>query len=212
VRPLALPTIAGNHERQLRTQSRERMGASDAAAHDLLGPGERGWLAALPPTLRIGDDIFCCHGTPGSDLDYLLETVTPDFGRDGSRGLRPATTDEIAARLVVPAALVACGHTHLPRVAQVGDTLIVNPGSVGLPAYDDAHPHLHHVEAGSPHARWALVERSAAGWRVALHATVYDWHLAAARAEQSGRGAWADALRSGFVGRSEAGRGALQDE
>ena len=66
-----------------------------------------------------------------------------------------------------------CGHTHTPRIARVvhdeghdstGATLVVNPGSVGVPAYDDDHPHEHRVETGSPHARWALIERDAGGW------------------------------------------------
>jgi len=204
--PLGLPTIAGNHERQLLTQPRERMSASDAVTVRQLRSAELDWLAALPPTRWLAGDLFCCHGTPASDLDYLLETVTPDFGQDGSRGVRAAGTDEIAARLDgVPAALVVCGHTHLPRIVQVGRTLVVNPGSVGLPAYDDTHPHPHHVESGSPHARWALVERTAGGWRASLHATDYDWPAASARAERAGRGDWADALCSGFVGRTQSG-------
>jgi hypothetical protein len=88
-------------------------------------------------------------------------------------------------------------------MAVAGGPLVVNPGSVGLQAYDDDHPLPHVVEAGSPHARWALVERTGAGpWHVQLRATPYDWLAAAARAESRGRGDWADALATGFVGRT----------
>ena len=79
--------------------------------------------------------------------------------------------------------------------------LIVNPGSVGLQAYDDDHPCPHIVENGSPHARYALLERRAEGWQVELRALPYDHEAAARRAEANGRGDWADALRSGLVGR-----------
>lgn len=207
--PLGLPTIAGNHERQLLTLPIERQSASDAAAARVLDHDERRWLAGLPPGLELTTDIRLCHGTPDSDLHYLLETVMPDFGAHGARGLRAATPDEVVARCasLPPCSLLLCGHSHVPRVLQLpGGPLVVNPGSVGLPAYDDAHPHRHWVENGSPHARWALVERAAVGapWQVALQATAYDWEAAATRAEAGGRGDWADALRSGRVGRTEA--------
>jgi putative phosphoesterase len=206
---LALPTIAGNHERQVLTLPRERMGASDAHAAAELQPAQREWLAGHPATRWLDDEVFCCHGTPDTDLQYLLETVTPDHQRDGSPGMRAATAAELAQRLgACRAGVVLCGHSHVPRTMQVRngnrDTLVVNPGSVGLQAYDDVHPHVHRVEIGSPHARWALLQRGAEGqWRVEHRLTPYDWATAAAQAERHGRGDWADALRSGFVGRFE---------
>ena len=181
------------------------MGASDAFAAAALAPAHKAWLAALPATLRPAEGVLCCHGTPSSDLHYLLETVTPDLGAHGSPGVRAARADEVAARLAgVSAPLLLCGHTHMPRCMRSGGTLVVNPGSVGLPAFDDIHPHPHLMETGSPHARWALVELTALGWQAQLRLTAYDWEAAARRAEAHGRGDWADALRSGRVGRLEA--------
>jgi hypothetical protein len=37
--------------------------------------------------------------------------------------------------------------------------LVVNPGSVGLQAYDDDHGHPHVMENGTPHARYAIAEQ-----------------------------------------------------
>jgi predicted phosphodiesterase len=205
LRALDWPTIRGNHERQLLAPAGDRMGAADAFARHRLDTDDLRWLAALPPTLDLGAGIWCCHGTPDSDLGYFLETVTPDLDRDGSPGVRAATAPEVAARLGgIVSALVLCGHTHMPRAMQSGATLVVNPGSVGLPAFDDNHAHTHRMETGSPHARWALVERTAAGWQVQQRLTAYDWQAAARRAEANGRGDWADALLSGRVGRTEA--------
>jgi len=50
-----------------------------------------------------------------------------------------ASEDAIRPRLdgIGPASLVLCGHTHMPRVVQLGGVLIVNPGSIGMPAYTD---------------------------------------------------------------------------
>ena len=216
--PTRWRTIAGNHERQVLGADVARMGPSDAYAARALGAPERAWLAALPATLWLADDVLLCHGTPATDLVYFMETVTPGFGIDGQPGVRAATPRELAeraaectpdtgstpARSGLEAALILCGHTHVPRAMQVaGGPLVVNPGSVGVQAYDDEHPLPHVVEVGSPLARWALVERSDDGpWRVQLRATPYDWPAAVARAEANGRGDWADALATGFVGRT----------
>lgn len=208
---LALPTIAGNHERQLTTLPRQRMSAADAHALAELQPHQCDWLAALPPALALGDEVFCCHGTPDSDLAYFLETVIGGFagiGR-GANGVRAATSAEAAQRAGavlqgVAHALILCGHTHVPRVRRLDDgRLVVNPGSVGLPAYDDDHPSPHVVENGVPYARYAVLERGAAGWSVALHAVAYDWESAARRAERAHRPDWAHALRTGFAGMLE---------
>lgn len=200
------PTLAGNHERQLLAGPAERLGASDAFAAAALGPAERAWLAALPTALSMaGGTVQACHGTPASDLHYLLETVTPDLDHHGSPGLRGANPAELAERLVgVRAELLLCGHSHVQRALLCGPTLVLNPGSVGLQAFDDAHGHPHRVEMGSPHARWALATRTPQGWQLALQATAYDHEAAARQAERHGRGDWADALRSGRVGRTEA--------
>jgi predicted phosphodiesterase len=205
---LDLPTLAGNHERQLLTQPRERMSASDLHTHDELLQGQRDWLGALPKTLTLSDEVFCCHGTPSSDLVYFLETTVAGFegvGR-GANGVRAATLAEATERAGtalqgVAHGLILCGHTHVPRAVRLADgRLIVNPGSVGLQAFDDDHGHPHAIENGAPHARYALLERGATGWAVSLRAVAYDWETTARRADREGRPDWAHALRTGFVG------------
>jgi diadenosine tetraphosphatase ApaH/serine/threonine PP2A family protein phosphatase len=198
------PTIAGNHERQLLTRGNR----SDAFAAAAITPEQRAWVAALPAALALqGGDVQLVHGTPQVDHEPLLDTVTPDFGHHGSPGVRAATPAEVRERLgdAGAATLLLCGHSHQPRVLALGGLLIANPGSVGLPAYDHDQPHPHVVETGSPHARWAIVERTAAGWQVQQRLAAYDWHAAAAKAEAEGRGDWADALATGRVGRTESG-------
>ena len=207
-------TIAGNHERQALGADVARMGASDAYAARALQAPERAWLGALPATQWLLDEVLLCHGTPASDLVYFMESVTSGCGLDGQRGVRAATPTELGeraaetppggARTGLAASLILCGHTHVPRAMSLpGGPLIVNPGSVGLQAYDDVHPLPHVIENGSPDARWALVERDRRGaWHVQLRTTPYDWTSAATRAQANGRGDWADALASGFMGRT----------
>lgn len=191
---LNLQTIRGNHERQLLTLTADQMGLSDRHALASLRSGHIEWLRGLPVTLRLFDAVLLVHGTPDSDLVYLLETVTAD-------GLRPATEAEIAARVGgTDAAVILCGHTHIARAVRLcGGRLIVNPGSVGLPAYDDNQPYPHLVESGSPHARYAIVSLVAGEWSAELIKVVYDWEVAAQEAEANGRMDWGRALRTGKV-------------
>ncbi|MEO7467915.1 MAG: metallophosphoesterase family protein [Sphingobium limneticum] len=192
--PLALPTIRGNHERQLVTLPRDRMGQSDLYATERLRPDQLAWLGGLPTSLRIADDVLLVHGTPDSDLTYFLETVTED-------GLREATLSEVEQRAGdTDAAVILCGHTHLARNVRLTDgRLIVNPGSVGLPAYGDDRPFPHVVESGSPHARYAVITRAEGRWSAELITVDYDWEATAQDAEANGRPDWTQALRTGRV-------------
>jgi putative phosphoesterase len=188
-----IPMIAGNHERQLLTLPPEKLNRSDACTASEIN---------APPTQWLSDDVFACHGTPASDLEYWLETITNDFGQHGSPGMRAATQPEVEQRLgsgahADKATLILCGHTHVPRVVQVRGITVVNPGSVGLPAYDDTHPFKHYVETGSPHARYAIVHKTRQGWHTELRSVPYNFEPMARLAEQRERPDWAIALRTG---------------
>ena len=200
-----ITTIRGNHERQLLAlldagQPLDLL-SSDGFAAAQLSAAHIAWLRALPATQLLQGDILLCHGTPASDLAYWLETVVPGYARHGdavANGVRPATPAEVAARLgdVTPA-LVVCGHTHVARIVASGASLIVNPGSVGLQAYDDEHPLPHVIESGLTSASYALVERRDGVWYATLRQVPYD-HLAQARlAAERGRRDWAQALATG---------------
>lgn len=192
--PLGLPTIRGNHERQILTANLDEMGESDRFAAIELLDEQRDWLNSFPETLAIGDDVLLCHGTPRNDLDYLLESID-------ERGFRPATVDEVEERTADCAArLIACGHSHLPRAVRLRNgALVLNPGSVGLQAYPARRPMPHIVETGSPHARYAIAQCHGAEWDVELIEVVYDWESAARTAAANGRLDWAMGLHTGRV-------------
>lgn len=189
---LNLPTIAGNHERQVLEGDPARMGASDLHAHEHITPAQRAWMRSLPQALRLADDVLLVHGTPDSDLVYFMATVT-------EQGIRPSTHDEVSERAAnAQASLILCGHTHTPRTMQLDDgRLIVNPGSVGVQAFYADYPFDHKVENRTPHARYCIAERSADGWTVAQYAIAYDWRPASELAARNGRPDWALALRTG---------------
>jgi putative phosphoesterase len=193
---LAWTTIRGNHDRQLLEQAPEKMGRSDAAAFGELKNHHHAWLSTLEETATI-ENIFLCHGTPGSDTTYLLETVQ----QDGQ--VRLATQAEVTKRLGSEhSPVILCGHTHVPRIVMLPDgRTVINPGSVGLQAFSDLEPYNPATETGAPHARYAVLERAKAAdpWRVLFRIVAYDWNGAAERAAAKGREDWARWLRTGYA-------------
>ncbi|HEX6052050.1 MAG TPA: metallophosphoesterase family protein [Gemmatimonadaceae bacterium] len=185
--------ISGNCDRQVVRRPPSELGASDRFAYEQLTAEQRTWLAVLPDRASPFEDVLLFHGAPDDDDAYLLESVD-------AHGVRLASYHEIEGRLKgISAPLMLCGHTHHPRCVRVNDALVVNPGSVGLPAYEHDEPSAHVIECGSPHARYAVLERAVRGWIVDLIAVPYDHHAAAARAERNGRPDWVVALRTGFM-------------
>lgn len=162
-------------------------------ARERLDPEALRWLRDLPTVAR-GDRWFAFHATPRSDVEYLLENIVA-----GKTVLAGAT--DIADRLGqdANAELLVCGHTHKPRLVRLADgRLVLNPGSVGLPAYRDETPAPHAVENGSPEARYAIARRTTQGWQVDLVAVPYDWKRAAAAARAAGWEEWAHNLETGY--------------
>jgi predicted phosphodiesterase len=69
------------------------------------------------------------------DMRFLLVHGTP---RDPLDEYAPGDADFWARRLEnVDADVVCVGHTHHPYVLEVGDKLVINPGSVGQPRDGD---------------------------------------------------------------------------
>lgn len=184
--------LAGNHERQILDANART--AADEYAYSQLTPKELGWIASLNICLELSSEILLCHGTPSSDCDYLLETVEPT-------GVRIASSNEIFARLgEARARLILCGHTHFPRSVRVGGGQhIINPGSVGLPAYDDARYYPHIIETGSPDARYAIVEKQGGEWVSSLISVPYPYREMAALAKLRKMRDWAYCINSGYA-------------
>lgn len=186
--------ISGNHDRELITQNPEKLSFSDRYAFNFLNNSDLDWLRALPASTSIENLFFLFHGTPSSDKTYLLETV--DHGT-----VRLAKPEEITQRLnSTISQIMLCGHTHIPRVVELtGNILIVNPGSVGLPAYNDETPVYHRMETGSHHARYAILEYKNNKWHADLISISYDYKQVAQQARKNGRTDWEYALQTGFM-------------
>jgi diadenosine tetraphosphatase ApaH/serine/threonine PP2A family protein phosphatase len=186
-------TIKGNHDRWVSGPDRTKMGASDRYAYSQLNQDHRSWLAALPTSANTDYGILACHGTPTDDNQYLIEE--PMNGR-----LVRSYLASIQLRLGDPEArVVLCGHSHRQHFIQLpGGPTVLNPGSVGCPSYDAPGSDRHVSEAGSPHARYAVLDINEDQESADMIAITYDWKAAVARAESNGRPEWANGLRTGW--------------
>lgn len=190
---LQWPTVRGNHDRWLTNLPSEKHSLSDAFAFRALDAPMLEWLHALPPACELYGAIFACHGRSDDDNAYLLENVT-----DGR--LVPAPQEQIAERVrTISSRLVLCAHSHVPGAAKVSDVTVINPGSVGLPAYEDPFPPAHVSESGSPFARYAILQLNGDNFSFEHVAIPYDHLAAARRAEENKSPAWAHFLRTGYA-------------
>jgi diadenosine tetraphosphatase ApaH/serine/threonine PP2A family protein phosphatase len=187
--------VLGNHDRYLIDRPPEKMGSWDRPAHAQLDIGHLDWLRAVPPSRVYREKVFLCHATPERDEVYWLETVLPD----GT--VRMASLEAIeAAAGGIAQPLILCGHSHIARAVRLADgRLIVNPGSVGSPGYRDIHPFPHVIEAGTPHARYAILEFTSGHWHVTFRHVPYDHDAMAALASKNGQPELASALATGWI-------------
>jgi Icc-related predicted phosphoesterase len=118
-----------------------------------LSPEHERVFASWPKTLRVAlpglGELLFCHATPRNENECftrltLEERLLPIF-----EGLNVV--------------MVVCGHTHMQFDRMVGETRVVNAGSVGMPF-------------GKPGADWLLL-----GPEVQLRHTTYDLTPAAER-------------------------------
>ena len=187
--------VVGNHDRYLIDRPPVKMGSWDRPAHAQLDAVHLDWLRSIPPTAVFRDQVFLCHATPANDEIYWLDTVHPDGTVAMSQRER---IEQFAAG--IDQSLILCAHTHLARAVRLADgRLIVNPGSVGSPGYRDVHPYLHVVEAGSPDARYAILELAHGHWQVTFRHVPYDCEAMAVLARRNGHDDLARAIATGWI-------------
>ncbi|QDK81220.1 metallophosphoesterase family protein [Spirosoma sp. KCTC 42546] len=185
-------SISGNQDRFI-LENKTSNPTFDYVIKELWSTSALEWLESLPSTRVIEDDIILCHGTPDNDSEYLIEDIKP-----GHVTVKESS-DLVEKLRYHPQRLVLCGHSHLPRIVKAGQKVIVNPGSVGLQAYEDDSPIYHKMESGSPFARYCIVTFEGDLKTIDLIAVDYNVEAAARCAEKNNRDDWANRLRNGFV-------------
>jgi len=184
--------ISGNHDKNLVTKKPGEQNPSDKYAIQFINDDEKTWLESLPESIELYE-MLLFHGIPSDNNTYLLETV--ENGRT-----KLSTQSEIIGRLgkEIPK-VILCGHSHIQRVVEIPGSIIINPGSVGLQAYDDDKPEYHIIEMRSPHARYSIIEYQNKIQTIETIAVSYDCQSAVKQALRNNRLDWAIGLQSGCM-------------
>jgi diadenosine tetraphosphatase ApaH/serine/threonine PP2A family protein phosphatase len=159
----AVVRIRGNVERWLRDEPDPRpvVLAAVAAAQEALGAELVRQLYELPERDEF-DGMLVCHGSPLSDVD--------SFAREPEEGEERLLVGEAGRTILF-------GHSHVQfRRPGPDETVLVNPGSVGMPLDGDVR------------AAWALFEDG----DIELRRTEYDVERAAAQMRTWGD--WAEPI------------------
>ena len=150
------------------------------------------WLRTLPKTETCDDLFFVCHGTPESDDEYLLERVT-------ERGVFVYNDEYLVERTKhIRERIILCGHSHVNRVIYLSNgKIILNPGSVGLPAYLGTGQYRFSMESNTPHAKYAVVHADDNSINIEQVLCTYDWQKASEAALKNGNEKWSKFLLYG---------------
>lgn len=184
--------IKGNCDRMLWEPIQEQS-ATLTFVQNQLTKDHIDWLQQHPSQFII-EDMLCFHGTPTSDEVYLLEEMNENGAVLKNEKKIMDQIQNIEQQIIV------CGHTHIPRVVYLANgKIIINPGSVGLPAYKDELPVMHKMESGTPHAKYVVIEKIFGEWTIEQISVPYNWEEAAELAVQQERHDWAQALKTGKV-------------
>jgi predicted phosphodiesterase len=168
LKDLGCPCITGNHDAFLLdpdlihtyTEAPVVVEAVDWS-RDRLSADELAFVRSFRPRLEmpLGGDatLLLFHGSPDSHMQDLLATTAPDE-LDRLLGGHRAT-------------VMAGGHTHIQMLRQHRGTLLVNPGSVGMPFRE-------YVAGRAPtlldHAEYATIEANGGGVGVTLRRVALD--------------------------------------
>jgi predicted phosphodiesterase len=135
VRQLGCPVVMGNaDEFMIDPAALEPARHADADEHthmlhdmerwaaEQLTEEDRAFISTFQPTVTVGlgngQSLLCYHGSPRSAWEGIYAT-TPD--------------DEVRSMLGERHLVMAGGHTHEQMLRRLHETVLLNPGSVGLP-------------------------------------------------------------------------------
>lgn len=168
LRDLSCQCILGNHDEFLLdpglihtyTEAPVVVQAVDWC-REQLAKEELDFFRSFHATLKIPLDsearLFVFHGSPRSHMEDLLAT-TPEAKLDQALSGHTAT-------------VMAGGHTHIQMLRQHRGTLLLNPGSVGLPFKEYV---AGRAPVLMPHAEYAIVYAKNGAVGVELHRVALD--------------------------------------
>jgi predicted phosphodiesterase len=151
--------VLGNHEEYVIHHAHPR--------EPIAGPWIQIWGSSRWTYEKLKGDVSALKAMPLQQGWQMLDGAEVRIVHASMRGTRHGiflgTPDDVLRRQIAPAPeLFAAGHTHLPLVRTIDETLVVNAGSVGLPFDLD------------PRACYAQLTRHADRWAAEIIRVEYD--------------------------------------
>jgi putative phosphoesterase len=145
------------------------------------------WLKTLPMIFK-NKDITLFHGSPSTNSKYFFF-----FFCDGNIILKSnlEIIDEIKN---IKTKYIAFGHSHIERILNIDDYILINAGSVGLPAYSDDEP-VHNIETYNNFAKYVIINKE----NIEIRYVEYDYKLASKQAKKNNRNDWSNWIKNGRV-------------
>ena len=107
----------------IRNEDDQKLYEVELWAAEQLTDADKAFIRSFQPTVELdlgnGCSLLCCHGSPRSYNEGIFADTPQDKLADYLAG--------------VDVTAVFSGHTHVPLLRRYKNTLLVNPGSVGMP-------------------------------------------------------------------------------
>jgi putative phosphoesterase len=171
LRELECPVVMGNTDQWLLDptddgdddEDSHRIVEIDLWVRDQLEARDLAYLQTFPPLIELGW-LLCYHGSPRSNEDVIV-TTTPEAELERMLG---GHAEQV----------LAGGHTHVQMLRRHNHSLVINPGSVGMP-YERLPDGTFH---NPPWAEYAVVRRG----RIEFRRVPLDVRAVAGAALESG--------------------------
>jgi putative phosphoesterase len=167
VRELGCPVVMGNWDAcflhdmpPVRDELGRKLVETAEWWASFLSPADLEYIRTFTSTVELplddGASVFCFHGSPVSFDDWIFST-TPD--------------QELVTMFEgIEAPVLAGGHTHVQMLRRWEDSVIVNPGSVGLP-FREWWPRPIRI---APWAEYGILAREDGRLAIDLRRTAFD--------------------------------------
>jgi putative phosphoesterase len=168
---LNCPIVMGNTDEWLldptphpyRNEDSPKITAVETWAAEQLTEADKTFIRTFQPTIfqQLTDSIslLCFHGSPRSNTEAIHSTSTEEELAEAFAGNT--------------ATIMACGHTHTPILRRYQQSIIINPGSVGLPYEFRSNG----TDIRNPAwAEYAMINIEDSQPKITFHRVSYDIH------------------------------------
>ena len=132
--------------------------------------------------------ITLFHGSPNNCREYLFEKII-----NGNIVIK--NEKEILESIKdIETKFIAFGHSHLEKIMKIENQILINAGSVGLPAYSDNEP-PHKIETHNNYSKYIIVEDN----NVEICYIEYNYKSAAKKAMENNRPDWSKCIEYGRI-------------